>query len=104
MLVTKILNNRYTPAKRWSTRRNASSFLQLKLKIRNILNLLSGNDIINMLKSVLNREELYEISKIFVDSLKRIAENVNSKIKFKQKHKFIRPLRLAGLKKKKFKI
>jgi hypothetical protein len=97
MLITKILNNHFTPAKRWSARRTHSSkFLKLKNKIRYLLSLLSGNEIVNMLKSVLNKEELYDISEIFVDSLKGIAKNVNNKITLKKRHNFIRPLRLAG--------
>lgn len=97
MLITKILNNRYTPAKRWSNRKYSTGLVNLKKKIRNILSLLSGNEIVNMIIDVLTKNELRDISHRFVDSLKGIAKTFNNNVKSKQKHRFIRPLRLAGL-------
>jgi hypothetical protein len=63
MQVIRILNQVYLPGKYWSNRNKTSrKFKLLVLKIRNFLNLLSGNDLVSMIKDVLLDEEKETIS------------------------------------------
>lgn len=64
-LIQFIDNNNLKVMRKWSTRfcsksnTSGSFWLMLKKKIRSILNLLSGNDIVEMLKSMLQKKISY---------------------------------------------
>jgi hypothetical protein len=81
----------------WSRRRqNTGNFYNVKNKIRTILNKLSGNEIVNMLKDLLNKEELHSLASKYVNVLSEYSTHINENIKMKEKHNFIRPLRNNG--------
>ena len=91
MQIIRALNNQYTASKNWSQRNKTSSkFKILIFKIKRFLNLLSGNDLINMIKDILSEEELSILSHKYVNALNGLATYVNKRVKTKQKHHFIR--------------
>jgi hypothetical protein len=49
-----------------------------------------------MIKDILSDEELSILSQKYVQALNGLADTVNKRVKTKQKHNFIRPLRLAN--------
>jgi hypothetical protein len=55
MQIIRVLNNRYTQGKYWSKRNKTSSK-------KKILKLLSGNELINMIRDILSEEELSVLS------------------------------------------
>ncbi|CAF0925295.1 unnamed protein product, partial [Brachionus calyciflorus] len=98
------LTENVTTMKKWSNRfRVASSnrkswYLgKLKKQIRHILGIISGNDIIAMLKDVLHKKERKQLSfECYIDSLKNLIDFYKS-IKLKERHKFIRPIKNSGV-------
>jgi hypothetical protein len=100
MDVIRILNNDFNRAVVWSTRHKSSpNFRLLKQKIKLFLINLSGNDLISMLNDVLEENEVAELNyaHIHIQALRHISLAVNQKTKPKDKHFFIRPLRVGGL-------
>ncbi|RNA36654.1 hypothetical protein BpHYR1_036032 [Brachionus plicatilis] len=90
--------------KKWSdkfrlTGQNRSSWYILKLKndVRKILNLISGNDIIEMLKDVLTQKEKRNlVDPKHEHALKELAYYYK-KSDLKKRHFFIRPLRNTSI-------
>ncbi len=98
MQITRVLNKQFVPGKNWSNRnKTCSKFKILIHKIRNFLETLSGFDMLSMLQDILSAEERFSLSLKYVHVLKGIAKTVNRRVEVKQKHHFIRPLRLAAL-------
>lgn len=98
MQIIRILNQQFLPAKNWSYRNKTSrKFKLLVLKIKGFLNLLSGNELVNMINDVLSEEEKIFLSQKYISALQGIARTVNKRINSKRKHYFIRPLRMATL-------
>jgi hypothetical protein len=98
MLVTKSLNRNYLTARNWSNRnKSGKNYYQLVNRIRNFLNLLSGNNVVDMLNCVLAKQDLANLSQKYTNALSGIAVHVNKRTKLKQRHYFIRPLRQANL-------
>jgi hypothetical protein len=98
MQILRVLNNQYNPGKNWSQRNKTSSKFKILIrKIKNFLNLMSGFDLLNMIKDLLTEEELLIISQKYVAALSGLANTVNKRVTMKEKHDFIRPLRLADL-------
>ena len=68
VLLRHIDENNLTPMREWSTRNTLNShpryknFKKLKDEIRNLLEMLSGGDIVPMLKSVLTSNELEQLT------------------------------------------
>lgn len=79
----------------WNNQNQRNRFL-LKLKIRDILNKLSGNNLTTMLSSVLSSEEKKAINNNTFTALRNFSEFSNS-AKLKEKFKYIRCLKQAGL-------
>lgn len=98
MEVVRILSNNFFQAMKWSDR-NRIFIYDLKDKIRNYLNSLSGNDIVSMLNDILDVSEKEELSIKYIDALKNMSKAVNdvSIVSQKKKHNFIRPLRQSGI-------
>ena len=95
-MITDIFNHRYTPAMRWSERnKNGSGFNNLVTNIRSILQLLSGNEIINLLKDVIRKNEMKEIAEKYYKGLIGLSIPIN-KVKPKNKHFFIHQLKVAN--------
>ena len=95
--VNLILEQNFRPMRSWKLR-NSSGGAGYKLvrNVRKILNLLSGNRIVPMLKSVLRIEEKKELLNKHVMALNKIS-NVYNVSKQKQRFKLLNPMRHAGL-------
>lgn len=99
MLITKALTKNYSAAKTWSKRvKSGRKYYQLVGQIKNFLNQLSGNDVVDMLQCVLSKQDLSNLAQKYTNALSGIALHVNKRVKQKQKHYFIRPLRQANFK------
>ena len=78
MQILRVLNNQYNPGKNWSQRNKTSSKFKILIrKIKNFLNLMSGFDLLNMIKDLLTEEELLIISQKYVAALSGLANTVN---------------------------
>jgi hypothetical protein len=98
MQILRVLNNEYIAGKNWSQRNKTSSKFKILIrKIKHFLNLMSGFDLLNMIKDLLSDEEIRIISQKYVSALNGLANTINKRVKTKQKHDFIRPLRLSDL-------
>jgi len=98
MQIIRILNQEFLPAKNWSNRNKTSTKFKLLIhKIKGFLNLLSGNELVNMIIDVLSEEEKLILSQKYISALQGIAKTVNNRVKPKKKHYFKKPLRLATL-------
>ena len=77
ILTQFIQNNEVRPMKKWSLRFNPKKknwhILAIKKKVRDILDLLSGNDTLSMLRSK-NKKSFYSLNHCFI--------NCNYEIKF----------------------
>lgn len=94
----KILNIDFSKNLKWSNRRKRGGGFYLKKKqIRKILDLISGEDLINMLKDVLTEEEKYFLSGKIGESFKKMNEIYNSKGNKKIKRDFLLKFKLAKL-------
>jgi hypothetical protein len=90
-------NFRVAPTK-WSNRNKSSQgYKKIKEKINNFLRCVSGNDVSSMLSDVLEERLIYQIQSKYKQALVNISDSVNKKIKKKNQHNFIRPLRKAKL-------
>jgi hypothetical protein len=90
-------NYRIAPTK-WSNRNKSSQYYKkIKEKINNFLQCLSGNDVSAMLSDVLEENSILRIQSKYKQALINISDSVNKKIKKKNQHNFIRPLRKAKL-------
>jgi hypothetical protein len=76
MKAINILNQRYESAKKWSDRIKTTNFYILIRKIRSLFDSISGNDVINMIYNVLNKQELTLLSKRYIDGLKGIIYSI----------------------------
>jgi len=94
--ITSIFNVEYDAAIPWSRRKENGQRNQLILKIRRILNLLSGNEMLHLLRDLIQKEERKFISKEYFNALKNLSEPIN-KIKKKNQHFFNRPMNMALL-------
>jgi len=94
--ITSIFNVEYDAAIPWSRRKDNGQKNQLILKIRRILNLLSGNEMLHLLRDLIQKEERKFISKEYFNALKNLSEPIN-KIKKKNQHFFYRPMKMARL-------
>lgn len=82
----------------WNQRnKKTKNFKKTKDKVLNFIKCVSGDDIMGMLVDVLDEKLLHQIQSKFKNALKLISDSVNNKIKSKNKHNFIRPLRKAKL-------
>ena len=90
--ITSIFNVEYDAAIPWSRRKENGQRNQLILKIRRILNLLTGNSLATRFGS--KRRKF--ISKEYFNALKNLSEPIN-KIKKKNQHFFYRPMKMARL-------
>jgi hypothetical protein len=100
MEVTRIVKQNYTKASKWTVRSKTSgSFYRLKKHIRNFLEHLSGGEIVEMMKDVLEIHEIKQLDAKAVSALKSISQAVNNRniTKPYHKHHFIRPLRTVGM-------
>jgi hypothetical protein len=71
----------------------------LKKRILRFLRAVSGNDLSEMLKDVLDKRTMRSLQEKYLSALTNISNAVNDPklVKIKSKHNFIRPLRLAGI-------
>jgi hypothetical protein len=78
MQILRVLNNQYNAGKNWSQRNKTSSKFKILIrKIKNFLNLMSGYDLLNMIKDLLSEEEIMNISQKYVSALNGLANTVN---------------------------
>ena len=91
MEVVKVIKIRYAPFIRWSQRNKSSGYFKLlKKRIKQFL------ELSQMLNDVLGSNNLLEHSPKPTQALINLSTAINNR-KQKEKHHFIRPLRLAGL-------
>jgi hypothetical protein len=84
-------------APKWNKQSKNNRRIKIKAA-RLMLTRFSGNDVCAILVDVLEKSEIETLAHKYIKALKGIAAAVKETIKIKNKHHFIRPLRLAGLK------
>lgn len=94
--ITNIFKNNYSPERPWSLRPNNGYRSKLIKKIRNIFDLLSGYEFINLIKDIITPDELKKIAGIYYDGLKNLSKPINS-VKQKNRHIFYYQLKLAKI-------
>jgi hypothetical protein len=97
-ILNEVISKNFAPMKPWSARSKTKggNHYNIVKKIRHLLKLLSGDMLVEMLRDVLTNEEKLFLS----DKLKKAVENnaANfSQVKPKDRHRFVKPLREAGL-------
>jgi hypothetical protein len=93
--IDKILKQNFNQMKQWSEYTGPYKIYQ-KEKIRNILSIMSGNDMINMLKYILNEDEKDQISENLIKSIKNLSFIYGAKSPIK-KYMIAKSLRDANL-------
>ena len=93
-LISSIFASRFEPLTKWSNRALNGERQKLCQKIRSVLDLLSGSDISRMLYDILSKNERRDVAGKYYQGMKNLSEPIN-KIKAKNKHYFILPLKMA---------
>jgi hypothetical protein len=93
--IDKILKQNFNQMKQWSEYTGNYKIYQ-KDKIRKILSIISGNDMINMLKYILNEDEKDQISENLIKSIKNLSFIYGAKRPIK-KYMIAKSLRDANL-------
>ena len=94
--ILSIFQNEYPLEKPWSQRHVNNHHYELIKNIRRILNIFSGNELVFLLKDLIKPDEMKLIAINYYNGLKNLSEPINN-VKKKNKHFFIRPLKLAHL-------
>jgi hypothetical protein len=94
--ISEIISNNYEPMMDWSRRRRTGARYQLINKIRHLLELLSGNNIVKMLQDVLRKSEKVQLNQKYHRALCEHAKLCLIS-KPKERYSFIRAIRIAGL-------
>lgn len=92
-LIKRLSHENVQPFKKWSLRHEKST--QIRKEIRELLIVLSGNDLISMISSILTKEEIESLNLKHVECLKKLSDYYKT-IKPKERHHFIRPFREAN--------
>ena len=96
--INSIFHANYLPARPWNTRPDNGYKTNLINEIRKILNLLSGDQMTEMLKDVIKNDELKLVADKYYKGLSLLSVPINI-VKKKNQHYFIRPLKLAKISK-----
>jgi hypothetical protein len=82
---------------KWNLQSKSCRLRKIKIA-RSLLTRISGNDLCGIIASLLEKSEFETLVHKYITALKGIAAAVDETIKSKDKHHFIRPIRLAGFK------
>jgi hypothetical protein len=100
-IVTDIISKNYQPMRNWSLRNRAGGSHSILMKnVRQILNLISGGNLILMLKNVLTEEEKQLLLGKHIRAIRNYSKIFNQTSQ-KQRHKYLQPIRESGLSYKK---
>jgi hypothetical protein len=83
-LILELISNNNSTIKTWSERFQNNGLSYLASQIREILLFLSGDDLINLIKSILNKEEIDQLSEKYVNALEFLAIEINKQKKKKK--------------------
>ena len=91
-----LLNKPIEPLKKWSERSlSGGSFSNLCKDVRHVLDLISGNDTVSMLKFVLSSSEIDELASKYINVIKTLSVEYNTTAP-KDRHNLIRAFRENG--------
>lgn len=96
--VKNILNNidNYSIERPWSQRATNGFKCMMAKKVRRLLEKVSGNEVVELLKDVLKQDEIKVLAKKYYDALSNLSKPINE-VKPKNKHVFIHQLKMADL-------
>lgn len=95
--LNKFISGNFKPMKNWNLRnKNCSSHSNLIQNVRTMLNIISGNNIITMLKEVLKSKEKTEINFKYKEVLKELSIPYRN-MKPKERYKLISAFRKAKI-------
>lgn len=94
--ILKVLNQVLSHKIDWGNNEKGRIICFIKLKIRRLLKLISRDQLVNMLKIVLNKSEKSDIQHKYLNSLSLMSIYSN-KLPPKERHNIIRPLKQSGL-------
>lgn len=100
MLLKSLLNEvSKKNVEKWSDESQTGNFYEKKRKIRHILTILSGNDLVEMIKDILTESEIEEISHKHVKALKNIGHvySSDSNLSPLVRRTILRQIRSAGI-------
>lgn len=98
MPVTNILNhlNKYAVERPWSKRPLNGYRNTVIRKVRHLLEIISGNEVLELLKDVIKQEEIKIVAKKYYDALSNLSKPINE-VKPKNKHVFFHQFKNADM-------